>query len=90
MATAERTSRQLYRPPGGPARAPALRPGGCTSHPSAPSAVPVGGRRGTVARNTARLVAWIVALILGGSLAACGGDEHKDHKDHQTGSGSGK
>jgi hypothetical protein len=35
-----------------------------------------------------RLLAIAVALFLAGTLASCGGDEHKDHKDHQGSSDS--
>jgi hypothetical protein len=36
-----------------------------------------------------RSIAWMLALLLGLSLSACGGDEHKDHKNHDA-SGSSK
>jgi hypothetical protein len=43
-----------------------------------------------MARTWSQLLIWTLALIVGGSLVGCGGDEHKDHKNHETKSGDGK
>ena len=40
-------------------------------------------------RTWSRLFLWALALLMTGSLAACG-DEHKDHKNHEAPSGDGK
>jgi hypothetical protein len=40
-----------------------------------------------MSRRIARSAGWILVLALGIVLSACGGDEHKDHKDHGTESG---
>jgi hypothetical protein len=41
-------------------------------------------------RTWPRVLAFALALIFAGTLAGCGGDEHKDHKNHEPKSGDGK